>query len=137
MTKRWHVGQPLGRVLYFDGKCVGMVDTPALAEAIVAAMNAVGPRGLTCCEIVGDRPCGEDASRYHPESHVVFCVDHGGQNPKLTYGLAPHDAKGHAVTCDRISGFPLPSYVIMPLKVCAHCGEKLSYTWPKAEPAHA
>lgn len=37
---RWRVGRTLGRTLYVDDKCVGMVDTPELAAAIVEAMNA-------------------------------------------------------------------------------------------------
>jgi hypothetical protein len=36
----WRVGRKLGRTLYRDGVCVGMVDTVEIAEAIAAAMNA-------------------------------------------------------------------------------------------------
>lgn len=36
----WRVGRKLGRTLYRDEVCVGMVDTPGLAAEIVAAMNA-------------------------------------------------------------------------------------------------
>jgi len=36
----WRVGRKLGRTLYKDEVCVGMVDTKELAEAIVNAMNA-------------------------------------------------------------------------------------------------
>lgn len=36
---RWRVGTKLGRTLYRDNVCVGMVDTPELAAEIVAAMN--------------------------------------------------------------------------------------------------
>jgi hypothetical protein len=36
----WRVGRKLGRTLYKDDICVGMVDTPELARAIVLAMNA-------------------------------------------------------------------------------------------------
>ena len=36
----WRVGRKLGRTLYRDEVCVGMVDTPELAAEIVAAMNA-------------------------------------------------------------------------------------------------
>ena len=39
MEPRWRVGRKLGRTLYLDGQCVGMVDTPALAEAMVIALN--------------------------------------------------------------------------------------------------
>ena len=38
-TQRWRVGRKLGRTLYKDDRCVGMVDTPELAAEIVAAMN--------------------------------------------------------------------------------------------------
>jgi hypothetical protein len=37
--KTWRVGRKLGRTLYCDDVCVGMVDTPELAAEIVAAMN--------------------------------------------------------------------------------------------------
>ncbi len=37
--KTWRVGRTLGRTLYKDGIVVGMVDTVALAEDIVEAMN--------------------------------------------------------------------------------------------------
>jgi hypothetical protein len=36
---RWRVGAKLGRTLYRDDRCVGMVDTPELAAEIVTAMN--------------------------------------------------------------------------------------------------
>jgi hypothetical protein len=35
----WRVGRKLGRTLYKDDVCVGMVDSVALAEEIVATMN--------------------------------------------------------------------------------------------------
>ncbi len=35
----WRVGRTLGRTLYVDDQCVGMVDTPQIAAAIVEAMN--------------------------------------------------------------------------------------------------
>jgi len=35
----WRVGRKLGRTLYKDDTCVGMVDTPDLAADIVGAMN--------------------------------------------------------------------------------------------------
>ena len=40
---RWRVGRTLGRTLYRDGRCVGMVDTPELAAEIVAALNGAAP----------------------------------------------------------------------------------------------
>lgn len=36
---QWRVGKTLGRTLYLDDKCVGMVDTPEIANLIVKAMN--------------------------------------------------------------------------------------------------
>jgi hypothetical protein len=36
---RWRNGRSIGRTLYIDNKVIGMVDTPELAEAIVARMN--------------------------------------------------------------------------------------------------
>lgn len=43
MSDRWRVGRTLGRTLYLDGRVCGMVDTPEMAAAIVAAMNATPP----------------------------------------------------------------------------------------------
>lgn len=40
---RWRVGRKLGRTIYRDWVCVGMVDTPELAAEIVAAMNGAAP----------------------------------------------------------------------------------------------
>jgi hypothetical protein len=39
LEPRWRVGRKLGRTLYVDGVCVGMVDTTTLAKAIVHTMN--------------------------------------------------------------------------------------------------
>jgi uncharacterized protein (DUF433 family) len=39
-TGRWRVGSKLGRTLYLDDVCVGMVDSPKIAERIVERMNA-------------------------------------------------------------------------------------------------
>ncbi len=36
---RWRVGRTLGRTLYKDDVCIGMVDTPELATEIVIALN--------------------------------------------------------------------------------------------------
>jgi hypothetical protein len=35
----WRVGRKLGRTLYRDEVCVGIVDTPEIAAEIVAACN--------------------------------------------------------------------------------------------------
>lgn len=40
---RWRVGRKLGRTLYLDEQFVGVVDTPEIAAAIVAAMNGAMP----------------------------------------------------------------------------------------------
>lgn len=42
---RWRVGRKLGRTLYRDNVCVGMVDSPEVAGEIVAAMNAAAHPG--------------------------------------------------------------------------------------------
>lgn len=39
----WRVGRKLGRTLYVDDVCVGMVDTPALASEIVHKMSETWP----------------------------------------------------------------------------------------------
>jgi hypothetical protein len=41
------------------------------------------PRPM-CAEIVDDRPCGRLAMRFHAESKVPFCEEHGGQNPRYS-----------------------------------------------------
>jgi hypothetical protein len=38
---RWRVGTKLGRTLYVNDHCVGMVDSPEIAAEIVAALNGV------------------------------------------------------------------------------------------------
>lgn len=59
---RWRVGRKLGRTLYIDDQCVGMVDTPELAAAIVGSLNgssewasdpcyAVATTGLGYCRL--------------------------------------------------------------------------------------
>ncbi len=40
VTLEWHQGRKVGRTLYREDVLVGVVDTPELAAAIVAAMNA-------------------------------------------------------------------------------------------------
>jgi hypothetical protein len=40
---RWRAGAKLGRTLYRNDRCVGMVDSPELAAEIVAALNGVAP----------------------------------------------------------------------------------------------
>lgn len=49
MSETWRVGRSLGRTLYIqvgdqpskDDQCIGMLDTAALAERVVAAVNEV------------------------------------------------------------------------------------------------
>jgi hypothetical protein len=43
VSHRWRVGRKLGRTLYRDDVCVGMVDSPEIAAEIVAAMNGMPP----------------------------------------------------------------------------------------------
>jgi len=59
----WRVGRKLGRTLYRDEVCVGMVDTPEIALAIVHAMN----EREKMCSVCGKNPaavcetCDEEA----------------------------------------------------------------------------
>ena len=43
MKPRWRVGTKLGRTLYRNEQCVGIVDSRELAAEIVAAMNEAAP----------------------------------------------------------------------------------------------
>ena len=62
MAKRtWRVGGKLGRTLYKNGACVGMVDSPELATEIVRALN-----GLWHCTM-----CGADHERGKTHSESV------------------------------------------------------------------
>lgn len=48
-------------------------------------------------------------------------------------GLAPHDATGHALTCDRVSGpVPLPAYFRHEDRKCTSCGCVLATTLEEA-----
>lgn len=42
-SARWRVGRKLGRTLYRDDECVGMLDTPELGAEVVAALNGAAP----------------------------------------------------------------------------------------------
>lgn len=44
MTAPWRTGRTLGRTIYYRDTCVGMVDTPEQAKALVDAANAAAPR---------------------------------------------------------------------------------------------
>lgn len=69
---QWRVGRKLGRTLYRDEVCAGMVDTPALAADIVATMNGVTdnnavPRGhCGRCDRCGWRLAQPGADGCHP-----------------------------------------------------------------------
>jgi hypothetical protein len=52
---RWRVGRKLGRTLYRDEICVGMVDTEVIAQAIVDRMNAAEVREPELPKLVFDR----------------------------------------------------------------------------------
>jgi len=52
---RWRVGRKLGRTLYRDEICVGMVDTEVIAQAIVERMNAAEVREPELPKLVFDR----------------------------------------------------------------------------------
>lgn len=73
-TPRWRVGTKLGRTLYRDGVCVGMLDTPELAREVVAALNAAPVSAAT----VEDRRCihgipMSDRAWDNPHRHVYGC----------------------------------------------------------------
>lgn len=36
---KWRTGNRLGRTIYYNDECIGMVDTKELANRIVAALN--------------------------------------------------------------------------------------------------
>ena len=44
----WRVGTKLGRTLYRDDRCVGMVDTPELAAEIVSALTRADETHARC-----------------------------------------------------------------------------------------
>ena len=46
----WRVGRKLGRTLYKDEVCVGMVDSPELAKAICDTMNGGQEAPCDCSE---------------------------------------------------------------------------------------
>lgn len=52
MKPMWRVGRKLGRTIYRNDVCVGMVDTEALAHEIVNRMNE--PHWCNECEGVGE-----------------------------------------------------------------------------------
>ena len=39
MKRPWRVGRSLGRTIYLDNACVGLVDTPELAASMVGSLN--------------------------------------------------------------------------------------------------
>jgi hypothetical protein len=47
-------------------------------------------------------------------------------------GLAPHNATGHAPSCDRLRPFPMPAYFYQDDNTCAHCGYVL--LWERSDP---
>lgn len=53
----WRIGRKLGRTLYRDEVCVGMVDTPELAAEIVEKMNAL-PQNMPVNSIGTCARCG-------------------------------------------------------------------------------
>jgi hypothetical protein len=69
---RWRVGTKLGRTLYRDEVCVGMVDTPEIAAAIVAAMNREDERAQDA------EPVGRVGSRPFQGSQPAPCKRCGG-----------------------------------------------------------
>jgi hypothetical protein len=60
---RWRVGRTLGRTLYVGDKCIGMVDTPAIAEDIVDRMNAADERHQVAVVNAGAEPPDRNLTR--------------------------------------------------------------------------
>lgn len=54
-NENWRVGSKLGRTLYRDGICVGMVDSPEIAAEIVEAMDAVRARSANSVLVPADQ----------------------------------------------------------------------------------
>jgi hypothetical protein len=75
---RWRVGRTLGRTLYRDGVCVGIVDTPEIAAEIVAACNAA----RTQREKVGASQTPAKPPCDHPDCFV--CGGTGSPPPATT-----------------------------------------------------
>ena len=54
----WRVGRKLGRTLYKDDACVGIVDTPELAAEIVKAMASLSEPALDALGTTAMSTCG-------------------------------------------------------------------------------
>jgi len=66
------------------GVCPACLLLPCRCVQRVGAVVREAVRNArTCCEIVNDTPCGRSATRQNAESGVMFCEEHGGQNPLL------------------------------------------------------
>lgn len=71
---RWRVGTKLGRTLYRDGVCVGMLDTPELAREVVAALNAAPVSAATVeCDCEPQPSLVKSGTR-----HLPGCPNGGG-----------------------------------------------------------
>ena len=76
MSNLWRVGNRLGRTLYLDDECVGMVDTPEIAARIVATMNGDASRIVPLRDADGtvDLRDAEDGHSHHyvPSSLLTY-----------------------------------------------------------------
>ena len=55
MTGRWRTGRSLGRTLYIGDRLVGLMDSVALADEVVAAVNAYAEPGEGGGPVLGDK----------------------------------------------------------------------------------
>jgi hypothetical protein len=102
---RWRVGRSLGRTLYKDDRCVGIVDTPELAAEIVEACNRgevvirkgkCPPGGPSCLA------CDRIGWHLEPEPATFLCRRCGCNVPRLAQpSWWPYErAPAWCVNCD-------------------------------------
>jgi hypothetical protein len=102
--KPWRVGSKLGRTLYLEDEVIGLVDEPAIAEAICAAMNDRYVGGPTCtmCETRTPVLC----KSCYQDDHSLGIDDVGaGHCPHCSKKIVdlvprPSDAEGTAAVLD-------------------------------------
>ncbi|HVL59807.1 MAG TPA: hypothetical protein VM430_00130 [Microbacterium sp.] len=75
--RRWRTGWSLGRTLYCDGICVGMVDRPDIAESIVIAMNASHATEASHTPLAGAFVLAKGRIVSREEGQVMVRFSHG------------------------------------------------------------
>jgi hypothetical protein len=115
----WRVGRKLGRTLYKDDQCVGMVDTPELAAEIVRAMNLI---------------------ETHRVGYTVDDSHEAAARIRERFGMAGPIAHAHVVVgsskdtgCYSRSGQACEGYMG---QGCRHCGRIIGSTFPAARVRH-